>query len=74
MRALRLAGIAMVPQGSMNSLNPVMRIRDQIGDALDDHGVGLVRRALADRVGALLAQVGLPAEVAQKYPHELAAA
>src|SRR4051794_26866966 len=30
MRALRLAGIAMVPQGSMNSLNPVVRIRDQI--------------------------------------------
>ena len=32
-RRLRLAGIAMVPQGSMNSLNPVVRIRDQIGDA-----------------------------------------
>ena len=26
MRALRLAGIALVPQGSMNSLNPVLRI------------------------------------------------
>jgi peptide/nickel transport system ATP-binding protein len=55
----------------MNSLNPVVRIRDQIGDALDDHGVGLSRRALTDRVAALLAQVGLPADVAQKYPHEL---
>src|SRR5580658_3793087 len=32
-RRLRLAGIAMVPQGSMNSLNPVVRIRDQIADA-----------------------------------------
>ncbi|HET6608516.1 MAG TPA: ABC transporter ATP-binding protein, partial [Rhodopila sp.] len=71
MRALRLAGIAMVPQGSMNSLNPVARIRDQIGDALDDHGVGLGRRALTDRVGDLLAEVGLPKDVAQKYPHEL---
>jgi peptide/nickel transport system ATP-binding protein len=71
MRALRLAGIAMVPQGSMNSLNPVLRIRDQIGDALNDHGVGLGRAALADRVGALLAQVGLPEDVARKYPHEL---
>ena len=71
MRALRLAGIAMVPQGSMNSLNPVLRIRDQIGDALNDHGVGLSRAALADRVGALLAQVGLPEDVARKYPHEL---
>src|SRR5205823_14766639 len=34
MRALRLAGIALVPQGSMNSLNPVLRIGGQIGDAL----------------------------------------
>ena len=71
MRALRLAGIAMVPQGSMNSLNPVVRIRDQIGDALADHGVGLRGRALADRVRHLLGQVGLPPEVAAKYPHEL---
>src|ERR1700760_3686897 len=30
MRGLRLAGIAMVPQGSMNALNPVLRIREQI--------------------------------------------
>ncbi|MBS0642839.1 MAG: ABC transporter ATP-binding protein [Proteobacteria bacterium] len=71
MRALRLAGIAMVPQGSMNSLNPVVRIRDQIGDALADHGVGLKGRALAERVRDLLAQVGLPPDVARKYPHEL---
>ena len=34
MRKLRLAGIALVPQGSMNSLNPVLRIRAQIADAL----------------------------------------
>src|SRR5919202_1312257 len=30
MREVRLAQIAMVPQGAMNSLNPVMRIGDQI--------------------------------------------
>ena len=36
---VRLAGIALVPQGSMNSLNPVMRVRAQIADALADHGV-----------------------------------
>ena len=47
MRRLRLAGIAMVPQGSMNSLNPVVRIRDQIGDAIADHGTRLSRRELA---------------------------
>jgi peptide/nickel transport system ATP-binding protein len=70
-RRLRLAGIAMVPQGSMNSLNPVLRIRDQIGDAIADHAGKLSRRDLAARVGSLLGQVGLPSEVGSKYPHEL---
>ena len=36
----------------MNSLNPVVRIRDQIADALADHGVRLSRRAIDD-AGAL---------------------
>ncbi len=71
MRRLRLAGIAMVPQGSMNSLNPVLRIRDQIGDAIADHGGKLSRRELAARVRSLLSQVGLPPAVADRYPHEL---
>jgi peptide/nickel transport system ATP-binding protein len=70
-RRLRLAGIAMVPQGSMNSLNPVVRIRDQIADALADHDALPARGALTEQIHALLAQVGLPPEVAQKYPHEL---
>ncbi|MGA9867613.1 MAG: ABC transporter ATP-binding protein [Acetobacteraceae bacterium] len=71
MRRLRLAGIAMVPQGSMNSLNPVTRIRRQIEDALVDHGSRLDKRAVAARIRSLLAQVGLPTDVADKYPHEL---
>ena len=70
-RRLRLAGIAMVPQGSMNSLNPVIRIREQIRDALDDHGERLSRRATEARVRSLLSQVGLPEGTAEKYPHEL---
>ena len=45
MRRLRSAGIALVPQGAMNSLNPVMRIGDQIVDALADHW----RTPVADR-------------------------
>ena len=70
-RRLRLAGIAMVPQGSMNSLNPVARIRRQITDALADHGSRLGKAAMSARVRSLLAQVGLPAEAAERYPHEL---
>ena len=71
MRRLRLAGIALVPQGSMNALNPVLRIRAQIADALADHGMALSRREIVARVRDLLGHVGLPPEVAEMYPHEL---
>ena len=71
MRRLRLAGIAMVPQGSMNSLNPVARIREQIRDALADHGERLSKREIDTRIRTLLAQVGLLPEIAERYPHEL---
>jgi peptide/nickel transport system ATP-binding protein len=71
MRKLRLAGIALVPQGSMNSLNPVMRIGRQIEDALADHGVSLSGGALAARLADLLSTVGLRPGVAAMYPHEL---
>ena len=49
MRRLRLARIALVPQGAMNSLNPVLRIRDQIADALRDHGVRVATAASSTR-------------------------
>src|SRR3954463_10907520 len=63
MRALRLAGIAMVAQGAMNSLNPVMRVRDQIADGIRDHGTPISRRDLDARIAALLRHVGLRPEV-----------
>ena len=46
MRRLRLAAIALVAQGAMNSLNPVTRVRDQFADALRDHGETLTRRRI----------------------------
>jgi peptide/nickel transport system ATP-binding protein len=70
-RRLRLAGIALVPQGSMNSLNPVLRIREQIIDALRDHGVLPGPAELDRQLGDLLETVGLDRAVAQLYPHEL---
>jgi peptide/nickel transport system ATP-binding protein len=71
LRAVRLKEIALVPQGAMSSLNPVMRIEDQIADAILAHEPGTAKAALAERIVALLAGVGLAADVAQKYPHQL---
>lgn len=71
MRQVRLARIALVAQGAMNSLNPVMRVRDQIRDGLADHGVKLTGKALDDRATELLESVGLRRDVANMFPHEL---
>ncbi|HZO27665.1 MAG TPA: ABC transporter ATP-binding protein [Chloroflexota bacterium] len=71
MRQRRLAVIAMVAQGAMNSLNPVIRVRDQIVDALRDHGLRLSKGELASRIADLLQRVGLGPHVADMHPHEL---
>ncbi len=71
MRRVRWSQVALIPQGAMNSLNPVMRVRDQIADALVAHGVILNQAALTARIEELLARVELPARVARLYPHEL---
>jgi peptide/nickel transport system ATP-binding protein len=71
MRRLRLAAIALVAQGAMNSLNPVVRVREQIVDAMRDHGERLSRQAEHERVAMLLEQVGLRPEIADRFAHEL---
>ena len=38
-RQARLKRVAMVPQGAMNSLNPVMRIGDQLMLTMREHAV-----------------------------------
>jgi len=69
LRRFRWEHISYVPQGSMNSLNPVMRIGDQIIDGMTAHGVhGEEARA---RVPAMLEKVGLEGRVGRLYPHEL---
>jgi len=70
-RQMRLSRIAMVPQGAMNSLNPVMRIGKQIILTMREHGVNGDKKTLQKRVTELLEIVGLKPEVAGLYPHEL---
>ena len=71
MRQVRLARIALVAQGAMNSLNPVLRVKEQIRDGLHDHAAELSGRAFDDRVYELLHSVGLRRDVADMFPHEL---
>ncbi len=69
MRRFRWEHISYIPQGSMNSLNPVMRVGDQIVDGMTAHGVS--EDDARKKVPDLLERVGLEERVARFYPHEL---
>jgi peptide/nickel transport system ATP-binding protein len=70
LRALRWREIAIVFQSAMNSLNPVLRVRDQLLDALGAH-VPMTNEQRHDRIVELLEMVGIPRARLKSYPHEL---
>ena len=59
----------MVFQDPYASLNPRLRIRQILGEALDAHGLAR-GKARAGRIGELLELVGLSSDHAGRYPHE----
>jgi len=71
MRQTRLRKLAMIPQGAMNALNPVMRIDKQLVDGMLDHGIVLSKEEREERVAQLLEMVDLAPKVGKMYPHEL---
>ncbi len=70
-RLYRASEISMIPQGAMNSLNPVMRVIDQIIDGMKDHDLGLSKSQLKERAYDALEAVELKRSVGSMYPHEL---
>jgi len=71
LRHVRWSQIALIPQGAMNSLNPVMRVKDQVAEAIETHQGTRNPAELQERILRLLAMVGLPSRVYNMYPHEL---
>ncbi|MEM8591133.1 MAG: ABC transporter ATP-binding protein [Pseudomonadota bacterium] len=71
MRRARLSAVAYIPQGAMNSLNPVMRVEPQMWDAIIAHEGSMSRDELQRRSNAALVSVGLPEHAGQLFPHEL---
>jgi len=76
MREARFSEISMIPQGAMNSLNPVMKIGEQLKDTLVAHrkysgDQSLSKQQYRSIIDNLLTSVGLEKNVAKMFPHEL---
>ncbi len=70
-REIRWLKIATVPQASMNSLNPVIRIEDQIAEPLLVHDRRLKRKQALEQAAEAFRVVGLSSDFLQRYPFEL---
>lgn len=73
MRTIRGSQISMIMQEPKMSLNPVIRVGDQIAETLLIHDRSLNRRSARARAVDMLSQLGIPdpSRVARRYPHEL---
>jgi peptide/nickel transport system ATP-binding protein len=67
----RLSKIAYIPQGAMNSLNPVMRIGAQMVDAIKAHDPKANKSDMIERSYEALTSVDLKEDVFKMYAHEL---
>ena len=70
---LRGHRVAYIPQDPALSLNPAIRVGDQIREVLDVHGYGSSSKERAARVAEVLEDVGLPStqEYQRRWPHQL---
>lgn len=71
LRRVRWRRVALIPQGAMNSLNPVMKVQEQIRDVILAHEGRGADQNLRERILRLLNSVGLTDRAYSMYPHEL---
>jgi|YelNatPaOPRAMG01_1025707.scaffolds.fasta_scaffold01716_7 peptide/nickel transport system ATP-binding protein len=69
-RKIRWKELSYIPQGSMNSLNPVIKIEEQMIDGIISH-IDISYPDAKEIALEALSDVGLPSDVAQMFPHEL---
>jgi peptide/nickel transport system ATP-binding protein len=71
MRGARSADIALIPQGAMNSLNPMLKVGEQLRDTMRAHVASEDRAKIERRIQDVLEWVELRPAVLDAFPHEL---
>ena len=70
MRAIRGASISMIFQDPMTSLNPTIKVGDQIAESIHLHHPGMKKPDVEKRVDEILEMVGIRAARKNEYPHQ----
>jgi peptide/nickel transport system ATP-binding protein len=71
LRAVRWTAGAIVFQGALHALNPVMTVGDQIAEPMLVHETASSEKTAREATERLLGRVGLPGNRADSYPHQL---
>lgn len=69
-RNVRWVGISLVPQAAMNSLNPVIKVGEQVAEPAMIH-LGLSKTESLGLVYKMFQHVGVPTDFIERYPFEL---
>ncbi len=70
-RKLRWEFISYVPQGSMSVLNPVLKLKETYQDFIFSHVSRQSREEALNLAKSHIAELGLPRNVLDAYPHQL---
>ena len=71
LRKVRWNGISIVFQGAMNSWNPVIKIGEQIREAIREHYPDKTKEENINKISELFEIVGLDPSIMDRFPHEL---
>jgi peptide/nickel transport system ATP-binding protein len=70
-RKLRMEFISYIPQGSMSVLNPVLKLKETYQDFIGSHVRGQNREETFELARQHIAELGLPKNILEAYPHQL---
>ena len=71
LRKVRWDGISIVFQGAMNAWNPVVKVGEQIREAIREHYPNNTKNENTEKIESLFKMVDLDSSIMDRFPHEL---